>query len=287
MNNIISTTTAVLSAYPIHEAIYLLKKEGYSGIEVWYESFARQERQGITSYAKIKKALIKTGLKGVVHAAIKDAAGNRLNICSKDEKLRKKSIRDTLASINLARQLGFHLVNLHPGRTDDEKENPKEYWPILKESFKPLVESAEEGSIILAVEIMEQRPREFVVHAEDLKRLISYFKSENLGATLDAVHALTHGEEFPLKHMDELGVHLRHFHASGFYGVDAKTHCPFRLDEKHLDYFRKILKQLILDYDGIITIEGTIKGMLHENKENQLKVIKDNLEFIRSAVGGI
>lgn len=289
MNNIISTATHVLTAYPIHEAILILKKEGYTGIEIWYEEYLAQEKKDITSYGRVKKALIKTGLKGVVHAAIRDLSGNKLNICSNDENLRKRSIKYSLDSINLARQLGLHLVNIHPGHMDDEKDDPKDYWPILKESFKPLVESAEEGNIILSVELMEKRPKEFIIKPIDMEKLLTHFKSDYLGATLDLVHAFTHGEEFPLMHLREHGVHLhlRHFHTSGFYGVNGKTHCPFKIDEKHQDYFIRLLKKIMLNYDGIITIEGTIKGILSETRENQLQVIRDNLEFVRSSVGGI
>jgi sugar phosphate isomerase/epimerase len=286
MNNIIATSSAVLSDYPIHEAILLLKKEGYTGIEIWHETFARQEKKGITSYAMIKKALIKTGIKGVVHAAIRDLSGEKLNICSKNKKLRDKSIKLNLDSIGLARQMGFHLVNIHPGYKDHENDDPKEYWPLLFDAFKQFAAAAEEGNIILAVEAMEDRPLEFVRHAEDIKRLINHLKSANLGATLDVVHSLTHGEEFPLRHLEEIGVHLRHFHVSGYYGIKGKTHCPFRVDNKNLDYFSNIIKKVMLNYDGIITIEGTIKGIFTETQENQLKVIRDNMDFIKSAVGG-
>lgn len=286
MNNIIATSSHIMSAFPIHEAIKVIKKEGYTGIEIWYGDFKRQEKQGITSYADIKKAVIQTGIKGVIHAPIKDSAGKRLNICSKGEKFRKKSIELNLDSINLARQFGFHLVNLHPGYMDSEKDDPKEYWNILTKSFKQLLEAAEQSSIILSVEAMELRPKEFVIHAEDLKKLILHFKSDNIGATLDVVHSFTHGEEFPLKHLEELGVHLRHLHASGYYGKDGKTHCPLRMDEKNLSYFRKILKKVILEYDGIITVEGTLKGILSETRENQLKAVIDNMYFMKKSVGG-
>ena len=286
MNNIIATTTHLMSAFPIHETIKILKKEGYTGIEMWHEDFIRQEKHGISSYAKIKKAIIQTGLKGVVHAALRDQRGNKLNICSKDEALRKKSIKLNLDSINLARQLGFHLVNIHPGHTDNENDSSSDYWPLLRDAFKILVPAAEEAKIILSVEDMEKRPKEFVMHAYDLKRLFSYFSSENLGATLDVVHSFTHGEEFPLKHLEELGVHLRHLHASGFYGIRGKSHCPFRVDSKNEDYLRKLLKRIILSYDGIITIEGSLHGVLSETRDNQFNAILDNMSFLRSAVGG-
>jgi sugar phosphate isomerase/epimerase len=286
MNNIIATSSHLMSAFPIHEAVKVLKKEGYTGIEIWYEDFRRQEKSGESSYADIKKAIIQTGLKGVIHAPIIDSAGRRLNLCSKDEKLRKKSIELNLDSIALARQFGFHLVNLHPGCLDKVSDDPENHWHLLFDSFKQLLEKAEEGKIILAVEAMEQRPKEFVMHAEDLKKLILHFKSDNLGATLDVVHSFTHGEEFPLKYLEKLGVHLRHFHASGYYGKDGKTHCPFRLDEKNISYFRMILKKVMLEYDGIMTIEGTVKGILSETRENQLKAIQDNLYFMKKSVGG-
>jgi sugar phosphate isomerase/epimerase len=286
MNNIISTSSHLMSAFPVHEAIKEIKKEGYTGIEIWYDDFKKQEKAGDSSYADIKKAIIQTGIKGVIHASIRDAEGKKLNICSKDEKLRKKSIERNLDSIALARQFGFHLVNMHPGCLDEEDDDPKEYWPLLFDAFKQFLAKAQEGNLIIAVEAMEQRPKEFVMHAEDLKKIITHFKSDNIGATLDIVHSFTHGEEFPLRHLEELGVHLRHFHASGFYGKESKTHCPFRLDEKNINYFRMILKKVMLEYDGIITIEGTLKGILSETRENQLKAVQDNMYFMKKSVGG-
>lgn len=288
MNNIISTSSHILSDYPIHEAIHVLRKEGYSGIELWFEDFKHQEKKGVSSYAKIKKAIIQTGLKGVIHAPLRDSSGKKLNICSKDETLRKRSIKLNLESVNLARQFGFHLVNIHPGRMDNDKDTPGDYWPLLFDAFRQLLPAAEEGSIILAVEAMELRPKEFVVHASDIIRLLSHFNSGYLGATLDIVHSYTHGEDFPLRHFEDLKkLHLRHFHVSGYYGVDGKTHCPFRIDSKNLPYFSKILKKVVLDYDGIITVEGAIKGIFSETQENQLKVVRDNIDFIRSSVGGV
>jgi sugar phosphate isomerase/epimerase len=286
MNNIIATSSHVLSDFPIHEAISIIKKEGYTGIEIWYEDFKRQEKRGITSYADIKKAILRTGIKGVIHAPVMDKTGEKLNICSKDESLRKKSVKLVLDSINLARQFGFHLVNVHPGRMDDGHRSPEEYWPLLICSFKSFLGQAEEADIVLAVEAMEQRPGEFIVHAEDLKRLIKTLKSENIGATLDIVHSFTHGEDFPLKHLEGLGVHLRHLHVSGYYGIDGKTHCPFRIDGKNRDYFKEITKKAMLDYDGIITIEGSIKGIEAETMENQLRAVRDNMDFMKTFIGG-
>lgn len=289
MNNIISTATHIMTAFPIHEAIEIIKKEGYSGVEIWHEEFVKQEKEGITSYGKVKKALIKTGLKAVVHATNKDHSGKRINICSKDERFRKRSLKMALESIDLARQLGLHLINIHPGHMDKEDDDPKDYWPILFDAFKELLKPAKEGNIILAVELMEKRPKEFFIKPRHIEKLINHFKSDNLGTTLDLTHAFTHGEEFPLMHLKEHGIHLhlRHFHASGFYGDKGKTHCGFKMDDEHKDYFIRILKKIIMNYDGIITIEGHLKGIMSETRENQIKLIRDNMDFIKQFVGGI
>ncbi len=289
MNNIIATTTGLVSEFPTHEAPVVLKKAGYEGIEIWPESFWLKEKNKETSFEKMKKAMKTTGLKGVIHSPIKDLTVDpieKLNICSIHEDLRLKSIDLNLKSIKMAKDLGFHLVNIHPGWLDREKDNPKKYWPILKESFEIIVKEAEKHNIILAIEAMEKRSKEFVIRVEDIKKLISFYNSENLGATLDLVHAFTHGEELPLKHMEELGIHLRHMHVSGHYGISGKTHCPFAMDKTHSKYFRNILKEVALNYDGIITIEGHTRGIIPQEKKVQLKTIKDNLEFVRSAIGG-
>lgn len=283
MNNIIATTNNVVSSLPTHEAIQAIKQAGYEGVEIWPEVHWLYERDNKSSFELLKKAMQKTGLKGVIHAPTKERSLEelKLNVCSKDEELRNLSIKETITALKMAKELKINLVNMHPGAMDHAKDSPKEYWLLLKEAFEQFVKIAEKNKITIAVEMMEERPLEFVKHPEDIKKLISYFNSENLGATLDIVHAFTHGEEFPLKHLEELGIHLKHFHVSGYYGMEGKTHCPFSLDKEHYKYFQNILKEVTLKYDGIITIEGTIKDIMPETKENQQKIIKENLDFIK------
>ena len=283
LRNKIATSGHILSLYPIHKTVEILGRNCYDAIEVWAEELERQIKRRETSIQKIKSALKKSGMVGVIHAPLHDLTHEfkeKYNICSKDRKLRKKSIHESLWALDIAHKLGFHVVTIHPGHTDSKEDvADKEYWRLLIDAFKQLAKRAEKLDVKIGVEPMENIPKEFVIAPKHLDRIISSVDSKNLGVTFDLVHTYTHGEKKPVEFIDQLHKEkIFHVHISGH--TKEKTHVPFFMTRIHHRYFDKVIGMLVKNYSGIISIEGTIKGIMPLTKTNQKFVVKKNMEYI-------
>jgi len=142
-------------------------------------------------------------------------------------------------------------VGIHPGRTSSSKGEVKETRAILIEALRELVEKADSRGIVLALENMEQRPREVVTTSSDLKILIEEMKSPRLVGLVDIAHANTVTD--PAIFLNECLSILGHIHISDNNG-SAPTHLP--LGKETID-FRKVFQALIEEeYSGKVIIEG-------------------------------
>ena len=283
LKNKIATSTAILSLYPVHEAVDILGKTGYDAIEIWAEMLDIQLKSDQTSMQQIKEALERHSMTGVIHAPLKDLSvpePYKYNICSKDAKLREKSIQENLKALGFAHELGFDVVTVHPGHIDRPEENvDMDYWQLQIDAFKKLAKRAEELGVRIGMEPMEHRPREFVMEPKHVDKIIQAVQSPNLGVTFDLIHAYTHGTEKPVEFLDGLHKNIFHVHMSGH--SDKKNHVPFSMTIIHHFYLDKVINKLVGNgYSGIISIEGTLKGVMEETGENQKKTVKENLEYI-------
>jgi len=177
-------------------------------------------------------------------------------------------------SVKLAKKLNFPLVNCHPGAVEKQPQIEK-CWGWMIGVFKKAVKLAEKNNIKISIECMEEKPKEFVKEPEQLLRIIDSVGSPNLGITFDIIHAYTHGEERPLKYFHEFKHKVFHVHISGH--SKAKTHVPFAQTQTPKGYIEDFLKQIIKEYHDILSVEGA----MNVPKEEQLKIIKDNIRFLR------
>ena len=282
MNNKIFTSNHILSGIPVHDAVLKLKEVGYDGIEVWSEGYYAQEEKGITSLAKVKSALKKTGLASTVHTSLGAGQGYKYNLASKDVKLRKESVKSVLDSINLAKSLGSSLVNIHPGHTGDDVYD-EEYYTINLESLRTICDFAKKKDMMISMEIMEERPREFIKRPDDAIRVIKEVGADNLGMTLDIVHGYTHGRDSVERYLREIHKdihHLFHCHVSGH--SKYATHVPFSCCEIK-DFWSSEIKHFLKFYHGSIAIEGVKKEGKHIPMDlSEEDIVKDNLKFLKS-----
>ena len=276
----IATSSHLLAKYKLHEAIEVLGKIGYDAIEIWAVGLEHQLREKMTSFAKIRAALHKYRMTGTIHAPTKDSETmEMLNICSKNAKLRNKSLRKNLQAMNYAHRLGFHVITVHPGHLDSPSDKAdRVYWQLQIDAFKKLAKKAAQLNLDLAIELMEHRPKEFVMEPPDVHKIIKAVKSKHLGATVDITHAFTHGMDKPIEFLDGCREHIFHAHMSGY--TEKKTHVPLHMSIIPSSYLDEALKKLIRHHAGWIAIEGNLKGIMKDTKANEKKVAIENLEYI-------
>jgi sugar phosphate isomerase/epimerase len=283
LRNKIATSNHILSAFPIHEAISILADAGYDAIEIWSGELKHEIGQGLTSIGKVKEALDRTGIAGVIHCPLRNLASPdqyKYNICSKDPALRKESLEADMLALEHAHQLGFEVITIHPGHTDSpDKVTDQEYWDLQVDAFRQLAKKAEELKVKIGMEPMEHRPKEFVMEPRHVDRILKEVQSPNLGVTFDLIHAYTHGTDKPVEFLDGLHPHIFHVHMSGH--SEKKNHVPFAHTMIHHFYLDKVLDKIVsYGYSGMISVEGTLKGIMEETAENQKNVVKGNLEYI-------
>ncbi|MFH1668999.1 MAG: sugar phosphate isomerase/epimerase family protein [Candidatus Woesearchaeota archaeon] len=282
LKNKIATSDAVLSLYPIHEAIAILGKTGYDAIELWAQNLDVQLLNKKTSMDKIKSALEQAGMTGTIHAPLKNLFAKepyKYNICSKNVRLRIESIQANLRAIDYTHKLGFNVITIHPGHTDSpEDKADNEYWNLQIDAFKRLALHAGEFGVKIGMEPMEHRPKEFVMEPAEVDLLIGTVASENLGITFDLIHAYSHGVDKPVEFLDKMHKNIFHVHMSGH--SKEKNHVPFSMTIIDHQYLDGVLLKLVDKHTEIISIEGTMKGLVKETKKSQQEVVKSNLDYI-------
>lgn len=276
----IATSSHLLAKYSLHEAVEVLGKIGYDAIEIWAVELEHQLKHKLTSFAKIHGALHKHRMSATIHGPTKDyATGEKLNICSKNAKLRQKSLRKNFKALTFAHKLHAHVITIHPGHLDPHAEKvDNKYWALQIDAFKQLTKKAAGLNLDVAIELMENREHEFVMEPPEVHKIIKAVKSKHLGVTVDITHAFTHGMDKPIEFLDHCRETIFHAHMSGY--AKHKTHVPLHMSIIPSEYLDNALKKLVQHHAGWIAIEGYLKGIMPDTKANEKKVAAENLEYI-------
>lgn len=148
------------------------------GIELWAEQawFCQMNTREIVQVLK------QYGLGATVHAASWD-----LNICSLNERIRRKSLEEIYRSIDFADVIQATDVTIHPGRRTLSAEWTPWHEEVLNQSLDQLEKAANDYGITLSIELMEEINKEFITTADALNRFIDH-RSEAIQTTFDAAH---------------------------------------------------------------------------------------------------
>lgn len=162
----------------IREIGQLANEFKLDGIELWAEQawFCHMSTREIVQVSR------HYGLGVTVHAASWD-----LNICSLNERTRRKSLEEIYRSIDFAAAIQATDVTIHPGRRTLSNEWTRWHEEVLNQSLDQLEEVANDYGITLSIELMEEINKEFITTADALNRLIDH-RSEAIQTTFDAAH---------------------------------------------------------------------------------------------------
>ncbi len=239
----IAASTSTTRELPIPEAMELVARTGYEGLEIWVEHIWKQRQAPVA----LRRLASELRLLLTMHGPQRD-----LNVTSSNAGIRAESQRQYLAALEDAAELGAELIVLHPGALSSSGDDPTAFWPILREFFAVVAERGDELGVRVGVENMERRRLEFVTSPEAVLSLISAIGSGRLGITLDLAHCLYDGQEVGL---DGLASHVCHVHISG--STRDKVHVP--LDEG-IYGMREAVERLVPLYGGVVAIEGFVRG---------------------------
>ncbi|SDE23221.1 protein FrlC [Paenibacillus sp. UNCCL117] len=173
-----------------------------------------------------------------------------INLSSKDDTLRRRSIDYFKKSLSMANSLncGRLLVTAGYGFFDEPKEDA---WERARDSIGEIALEAKQAGAVLVLEPLSHFGSNVINNAADLKRMIDEVGSPNVKAMLDTVPMMLAGDTID-GYAAAFGDDLVHIH---FLDGDGKTSAHLAWGEGcfPLEAFKRSLDDH--GYDGYLTLE--------------------------------
>lgn len=228
---------------PVTRAIDVAARLAYAGVEVWIEHLW-ETGEGCGTIRGFAAA---RNLRLTVHGPICD-----VNVTSANRGIRAESRRQYRRALDAAARLGADVLVLYPGALSAGDGSAAACWDALVECFAELADAAERSGVRIGLEHMEVKPGEFIVHPDDVLRVVRAVGSPSLGLTLDIAHLLFSGQTADIP---SLVPHLFEVHISG--STATRPHVPLRAGIYDL---RPALRSVAAVYRGTVVIEGRVPG---------------------------
>jgi sugar phosphate isomerase/epimerase len=249
-------SSLLFKSHSLGEVIDLAREQGISWLEVWTEHLWRDDK------GDLLKKLRGSGLDLSVHGPIGD-----LNIASSNQGIREESIKQVIQAIEEAAEMGAKVITVHPGYLTGRLDEPEGIWDMQIEAFKRFAKRGKELGLIVAMETMERRNKEVVIHPEIANRITDAVNMDNFGVTFDISHAHTVMDvvEF-IRTLDR----IKHIHISDT--KDGKVHVLMGQGEIA---FGPVLQTLKKKYDGALVIEGW-------NPKDEMGMVQKSMAFLNA-----
>lgn len=252
----VAISSLLFKSHPLGSVINLARGQGVSWLEVWTEHLWRDDR------GDLMKQLRNSGLSLSVHGPIGD-----LNITSSNPGIREESIRQVLQGIEESAAMGARVITIHPGYLTGRQDAPEGIWDMQISAFTRFATRGKELGLAIAMETMEKRNKEVVIHPEIVNQIIDAVNMDNFGVTFDISHAHTV--------MDVVAFiralrKITHIHIS-----DTKQGKVHVLMGEGEIAFGPVLRALKEKYDGALVIEGW-------NPKDELGMVRKSTAFLNA-----
>lgn len=253
----LSFSTNAFINYSVFEAIDLISKIGYEGVEILADQ-PHLYAPAITEneLSKIKDRLISSEIQ-VCNLNANTAMGYykksfweplfEPSLANPEQSVRNWRIEYTKKCIDMACFLEAPCVSITSGRIAPGI-NPNKSISFLKESLQEVINYAEKKDIKLCI---EYEPGLLIERHEELIVLFKEIDSPCFGANLDIGHSFVIGENLQ-DIIESLSTKLYHIHLED---IKDRKHYHLIPGTGDMD-FKKILEVLkSIDYNGFVTIE--------------------------------
>lgn len=167
----------------VQQMVDMAISHGFEGIELW----AQHVEAKSLDLERLKKLKKETGLSLIVHAKSWD-----LNYAALNHAVRKASLGEIKASIDLAEYIGASEVTVHPPRytlKENEEARDRAYDSICR-----FTDYADRKKISISMEIMEHIPKEMATTPKGMRAIVRDLENR-LTCTVDLAHCQSE-EEF-------------------------------------------------------------------------------------------
>ena len=231
----------MLLEWPLASVIEFARAQGFRAIEVWADfPHAHPDEMLADERARIRKAL--TGFERVsLHGPLGNAS-----LASINPGIRSESLREHLAAVELAHDLGAGVLVTHPGDLRDRRF--KAAHRLSQDGLARLAERGQRLGVTIAVENCGPYHAGIDQTTEDLASLVTGVGSAHLKACLDTGHAAVN------KNLAELiaafGTAIVHAHVHDNHG-QRDEHLPMGRGSIDFSLVRPLLDRL----DGVAVAE--------------------------------
>jgi len=245
------TSPAVWASPSTDEAIRVISKAGYAGVEWMLGQHFRDTKD-------LKGLVDKTRRRGLAVSNImcwQDLVTKNRNVRNRRLKLLGNMLRE-------ASELSIPLMNVFTGpmtwnpsfQRIGRDISEGEAWKVVVDSFSNIVDSAEKNHVVVTVEPV------FGMLVHDyytVKEFLSYFDSKYLGVNLDPSHFVVYGND-PVWAASMLGDKVRHVHVKDAFGkpggLGETFIFPF-LGEGVVDWKKFFVALRNSGYSGYLSLE--------------------------------
>jgi sugar phosphate isomerase/epimerase len=230
-------SSLLFKSHPLGEVIDRARDHGVSWLEVWTEHLWRDDQGDLC------KRLRRSGLSLSVHGPIGD-----LNITSSNRGIREESIRQVLRGIEEGAEMGARVITIHPGYLTGRQDKAVDIWEMQVSALTRFASRGKQLGLVVAMETMEKRNKEVVIHPAIANQIVDAVNMENFGVTFDISHAHTVMDVVEFIHALKK---ISHIHISDT--KNGKVHVLMGQGEIS---FGPVLRALKQKYDGALVIEG-------------------------------
>ncbi|HWO40823.1 MAG TPA: sugar phosphate isomerase/epimerase family protein [Candidatus Eisenbacteria bacterium] len=251
----VAISSLLFKSFNLADVIGLAKDRGVRWLEVWSEHLWRDDD------GRMVERLSKSGLDISVHGPTGD-----INITSSNPGIRQESLKQVLQAIEEAARMGARIITIHPGYLTGRQDEPESIRGLQIDAFTQIAKRSQQLGIMVAMETMERKAKEVVIHPDLANEIIDAVNMENFGITFDISHAHT------VMDVAEFIRRLRrivHIHISDT--KSGKVHV--QMGEGEIA-FRPVLQTLKEKYDGPLVIEGW-------NPRDEVGMVDRSTAFLR------
>ncbi len=244
---------------PFKEAVALARDMGVQGLQPYVtRGELAPENLGKEDRADLKKLVRDNGME---FSALCADFGLHFNERGTNE----EGIRRTMAMMDLARDLGTHIITTHIGRVPED-ENCEAYANMVY-TIERLGRYGDETGVVFATETGPEP-------ALPLRRMLEKADTHSAKVNLDPANLFMCAGENPVNSVRVLRDYIVHTHAKDGQMNPDGGYTEYRLGDGGVPFFHYISTLKEVGYDGFLTIE-------REAGATRMDDIRHAVEFLR------
>ena len=266
----LSCASLFLWEYTVYDIVEILLEAGIKGIEFWAETpdFWKDRHDAIV-LATLMETISMMPEGCTLHAPVLD-----LNPASINDNVHEVTIRETLWSLDLAKNIGARVVTIHPGRRTVHRAPTDDDWGKFLKYLKVCKEKADRLSIRLSLENSMPGVQSMCSKPDEIKSVLEKFPG--LFFTFDVVHAFIQSPEIAISFIDELSDSIINVHVGSLH--NGKPHYPSHR-QKNMGAVLRALRDS--GYDGDMTIEIDDQRYSRPlSREDKVMELRDEREYL-------